>query len=592
MKRKYHLVSLLIVPILAICGYFIGSVSTFTHPSLYESSSSLSEYISLFVTIITCLGAFVFYDLKYNRTKYSKVVAIAFALLVVENIIVISSRSIFPFISSIRNPFDDNSIKAVSIFSLFALLLAIYIALLILPQKFASPKTLRYLIYLLFAFGLVMMIYSYITEYKDYVAFVKDLFITGQFNKACAVQSFTSNTNLYGMILLALIFMSLVYHALNPKWWKWIVPVFIYGNMLVTGSRGSVISGLILIGLYILSRLFFTIKAHKIRNTIALSIIFTLGITAFILCVIALATKGTTLPYLSSFLLRIVRCDTLTSRYEIWVRANEILSENNGFGWIFGKGYILFNTDLGILAHNGVIELMGLGGIFALGAFLTIFVYLVYLSIKHFKKIPTLSMTSLIGALTFIIYSQIESNEVFVLIMFVPVLLYDAQVNAKEAKIPYIEPIERPELKFNLSNSAVLALLCVTPLLSVFMYPLSKQYSNFFYALPAIVIILLTAASLLIGYFKYKQTFKLVRWCKSGLMIFITSLVINSSSILLMYFLEENNTTLISLSGLLFVIINISAISLIKYKKDQIGYIDYICKKCDSSFDKLIRKVF
>lgn len=313
------------------------------------------------------------------------------------------------------------------------ILVFIYIGFFVFPKRFTGVTFIKYLTFGFYIFLAILIISGYITEHDKYVPFINSL-LTGDKGAITeyAVFSFIIHRNAYGMCMLMGIIFSIFNHALDKKWWYYLIIGFLYVNMFFSWSISSLAIGFVLIALYVLFRLIFTFKEHKKRNSIILISIGGIAVIGLGLVAIAYLSEGKYLGFIYSIINGVLGGgSTISSRTFIW--DNIFLLLRDGW-WLIGRGFGMFNVGLMPMnivngdpvfpAHSSYLNVLVEGGIVYLFVYLAYLAYLVYIIYKCFKKEPGLTIAISCGVLAFSIYGFVEAIEYLVYTFTFPLLIF------------------------------------------------------------------------------------------------------------------------------------------------------------------------
>ena len=313
------------------------------------------------------------------------------------------------------------------------ILAMLYIGLFIFPKRFSGVTFIRFLTYGFYIFLAILIIYGYITEYNKYIPFLQTLFTGNKESLSVyAVYSFIIHRNAYGMCMLMGIIFSYINHALEKKWWYYLIIGFLFINLFFSWCITGILIAVVLTAIYVIYRLIVTFNEHKKRN-------LALFITAGSIVVIALGIFG--IAYISEgkvfgkiyTLIKSITSggSTISSRVYIWDNIYQMLHDG---WWLIGRGFGMFNVvllemnkvngDVVFPAHSSYMNLLAEGGIVYLFAYLAFIGYLGYVIFKCLKKDVGLTLALSFGVLAFMFYSYIEAIEYLVYVFAFPLLIY------------------------------------------------------------------------------------------------------------------------------------------------------------------------
>lgn len=468
---------LLLVAIMGLGFVMMSFLPTYGF-SLDLSSYNIVIYYVLFALLVVLTIGYLIYLIKFDNFKVNKLISIVFLVVILENFLVVLFspetttiqsvvrmtneitdegyiQEIFNF-SGLTLPSDGMMLEGTTypllvvttlpyrIFAAMAFtgeLILIYSLIFFIPHKFPSLDHYKW-------FGLgaiivagVTILYSYVFEFGKYIDFVKSFFdstIERPF-----LESYAGQHNVYAMILLMNMMLIIQYHSYSEKHWLYIPIGFIAFNILLTLSKGGIVTLAIMLGGYLLLRLIKTFKTHKKRNTIISSLIGGIAFLALVMTAISFISGGNKLGFIYEAITGLPTSKTIVTRMNIWQNVFQLL--NNRLGWIFGKGFALgyrylypmnaINGDPVNVPHNGLLSLIYFGGVFMLIGYLITLIYILKIDFKYIKTRTSLAVTSLIAAFSYLVYSMIESNHLLLFFSFMPILfLYAGEKNNQLAE--------------------------------------------------------------------------------------------------------------------------------------------------------------
>ena len=404
--------------------------------------------ILCFITILLSWSGYIFLEWK-RGVRVNKYLTIAFAFIALIGII---SVLIQPANHSINMIDADGNRQLISltlssthylffVFDVFSIILLIYIGLFILPYRFKSITFIKYLGYAVIGFAFVVLLYGYIMESWKFKQFADMLFggnIEG-INYWC-MASFLIHRNACGMMLMLAILFCFINHSIEKKWWYFPIAIYFYLNMILTFCKTSLIISLILFLVYGVFVLIRTFNQYKKRNLIILICIGIIIFAGILIVGISIISKGKYIGFIYSILhgnedQGIEK--TLHSREYIWNNTYQLINQNPGLYFFFGRGFGLMNemllpmnvangdTPLTFPTHNSYLNLFAEGGILYLLAYLVLLGYVVYIAIQYFKKEPDKGLALSLGMIAFTFYSLIETIHYLVYpFMFVILVAY------------------------------------------------------------------------------------------------------------------------------------------------------------------------
>lgn len=413
-------------------AYFAENVVIFDF-SNFQRGFTLLEYTLLFAGIVAILSYFFYSEYKYNGLKTHWVLAIILALVVVcASIGIFSTPEIQYFeTTEIINEVETVVIKEFATTTtdkiksfLFVLIAAVgvYIQLIILPRLVSFKRYILFLMYIIVIVAVVSALVSYIVDFDSYV----HLYHHGLIGYAYP-QSFVFNRNMYGLMLLLGMLALYVIISFLPKWYNYLLLIFLFVNIFFTFSKASFGIALITFIVHFIYRMIATFKKNRIRNIIYLVLVGIAGICGILLIPFPFFMDVQLFNEARRFILEYyveLGIGSYDGRTQIW---DSVLSLSTGIHLWFGRGLHLFNQTLGFyhkgivnsggvtnyFSHNGFLEILGQWGLVGLIPYclgiIAILVIDIYVAIKNYKiGIPALII---FGA--FLGYTMVETSTLF-----------------------------------------------------------------------------------------------------------------------------------------------------------------------------------
>lgn len=397
--RRFTLSNILLYVIIGFTMLLIQHIALFGSNPNGDMSIAEAAVVSTFIILLSCL---YFYNEKKNGgLKINFVLIVILLILFACNIVasfIFPSEIQFTIMTEDYGewPFYAEVLFETRILNLFVtagILYFIYLILDVVPQKIYDLKQLRFILYGLVILSFVSIICSLAVGGQSY-----SNMLAGDVGARVDICSFTNNPNNYAAILffgtLSCVFLN---YLSKNKWWYLPIAI-IFVATVFTVSRTYIISSILLIIGYLVLRLVKTFKVHKKRNIILGTVMVALiggTIGSYLLC-----TKFEVVDYVLPLkLIKIFfeRAKTGTNgRNFIWKETIVIFNETNC--WALGGGFGLFtNVDYQIQyciyqeagsssPHNGILQMIGNGGIVFLSFVFLVAVYLIFVLVKMFKK--------------------------------------------------------------------------------------------------------------------------------------------------------------------------------------------------------------
>jgi len=413
--RRYSLSNILLY---VLCGL---SLLVAQHIALFGTDinrdMNLTECVVFFVGLILFAGLYFFFEHKKHALKFNRILFGALILLFVLGIV---ASFIFPNDGTFMAMNKDGDItqhgfkivfeqRIINIFVVFSCLLFAYLVLGVFPQKIHSIRQLNLVFYSLIIVGLIAFFYSCANDFAAY----KELF-AGNNEVSQYILSFTNNPNNYASFLFFAMVSSLFLIYTTKRWWFYIPAVFFLAAMIPTISRTNIILSCLTFFGFVVVRLIFTFNNHKKRNIILISVIASL-LVAFIVGFVIYHQKGINGKFLPFDLVnRVLDKFSLGNNYRDLIWGQTVVLFNLSSSWGIGSGFYLFSsaekqiqwdTLWGACSespHNGLYQMIGNGGIVFVVFVALCLAYVIYASIRIFKKNKEITIFSYILILIFI----------------------------------------------------------------------------------------------------------------------------------------------------------------------------------------------
>ena len=509
-KSRFANLSILALVFSLLVGLYLVSNNLFA----VQKGYSYYEFIAIFALFLSLTAALLFLERKTIKHSLPVIISLG-VILIIDIIATLTLKS--PQDASVLGLHGEywevhfeisNFYRFQSIAKFLTVLLMNYSLLVVLPQKLDRKGKVTAILLVVIFVSLILILYSLIFEFKNYINFVKCLIerdADGVF--LSSPKSVFPNKNSFAFILFLNIVASLLLH--HYKRYKLCFANIILSYILIifTICKTIIILSLVLVLAYVIYRLVVTFKDFKKRNIIIICIIGgVLLLAAAIVLLIPLLRESVFDMFFN------IGDRTIEVRQYIWSNAVLVL---NGSGWFIGRGFGTFNALITVYnhsdpgggegfttnAHNGYLELIGEAGILYLVLAILGQAYLVYKCVKRFKEEKELSLFTMALMLMLQIYMVFEvmtptvssSFEYMTMtaLLALPVLSMDYQVQ-EEQKV--CENSEKPS-----KNSVILFIFAIISII-VFagIFASSKLWVNADLVIPYIIV-LCSIAFLFIG---------------------------------------------------------------------------------------------
>ena len=417
--------------------------------------------IVCFIIMIVGCGTYLYLEMYRSKEKFNLIIPTIIATLILMNTIAIFIQPSIVSENVIVRLNEDNpelvgttvnvlvqisSVhKFVFVSEMIGTGLFIYIGLFIFPRRLKNINFIKYLGYALYAFLFVLIVYGYITEFNQYLGFIKYLLGIDRSASSLyvyAVKSFIIHRNAYGMVMMIGIVFTFINHSMEKKWQYFLLTAFFFVNMIFSLCKTGLIISALIILIYVYYRLIVTYKDNVKRNKISLIILSSILGVGIILVGLSFITRGKVLGFIYGLIAGgDSGASTLDTRMMIWDNSYQLLQ--NGW-WLIGRGFGTYNLMLmpmNIASHNDPVfpghsaymTLLAEGGIWLLFAYLAFLGYMSVIIFRCFKKNPALTIAISLGVLSFVLYSFIEAIHYLVYVFLFPIMvLYFSSSNTQE----------------------------------------------------------------------------------------------------------------------------------------------------------------
>ena len=465
-------------------AYVCSDIVVFSNPSNLHLNST-QFILALIVYFLSTISLFVVNYFSKKKIKYSFPLIIALSAIFIVNLVnvlVFKNHTDFSLISidnkEYFGSYDVTLFEKIKfIFQFFIICMNCYFALVFLPQIVKDKKTIKYAViaYILFVF--ILMIISYITEYKKYYNFFFNF--TPQSVDGSTISPLGLYKNTFGFLIALQIF-GFIYLDLQKHKWYYVVGMFyaLFNIFVILCKLGLVISLVAIVG-YFIYLLVTTWKQKPRRNLIITLAIFGTIVLASLIFLLIFIINRPIIDKLFNAIQHLfaTKENTFFTRSLIWKNCINIVSTHSAY--IFGCGYGVsggllyqYNTiDLSVYynhttqAHNMWIEYYLYGGIFLILFVLGVLALFIRLIVKTWKKDRTpaffasliLGCTLLYGCLENYPILFARSTESTLLIFFIFVPLISAYLSDKEVC----------EEEATTYDKGIVILNCLSPLFGV-----------------------------------------------------------------------------------------------------------------------------
>lgn len=424
--RKYSFSNLLLYLSTVLIMLLIQHIGLFGENPM--RSITLTETIFLFSCSVILLSLYFAIEIKNKSLKIIYPLLLALIILFILGIV---SSFVFPEYVQFTMPYEQGMIvnynicinleqRVINLFVTGGILLFIYIVLGILPQKIQNLRQLNLLFYILVILSIVAIVYSLINDIEGY----KLIFNSDEFGRD-KINSFTNNANNYAAILFFGVIASLFLNITTKNKLFYIATVIFAIAAAPTLSRTYLICIVIVIYTFVILRLILTIKVYKKRNTILLSLFLLIPLVFVITFIIFKNTDNLDKFALFKILDLTISRTTggVNGRTYIWEQTINFLSVSSS--WVLGCGFYLFSFSTyqmqdqafyyfhGDIAsespHNGLLQMVGNGGIVFAVFVAFCLAYLVFANCKNFKKNKEISVLGFTLILAFAIQMITEA---------------------------------------------------------------------------------------------------------------------------------------------------------------------------------------
>ena len=423
------------------------------NPNIADAMCPLWALIVASVVMIASYSVYFYLEIVKNQTKINKYVAFAFIGIVLLNIVAILVQPA-SFNEDVIIRMNENAalvgttqtvnltITATHKFAFISEYLGLgaflFICFFMLPKRIGSVKFIEFLGYGFILFTFVLVVYSYITEFDKYIGWFK--YVLGidrskDLSNDLSVQSFMGHKNPFGMVCMLGILFALINQNIKQRWFYYPIVAYFFISMVFSLCKTGILLTAIIILVYFVYRLVVTYREHKLRNRIAFLVLVGLLFFGFIFVGLPYLIKGKIFGKIYELISSFTSGGyTLMTRGCIWDNTYQLLQ--NGW-WLLGRGFGSINTFVSpmnefshyeikvVSLHSSFLTVLSSGGILTFLAFILLLAYFVYVTVKSYKKAPELTVATSLAALTFFLYSFVETNHYLIyLFMFLIFIVY------------------------------------------------------------------------------------------------------------------------------------------------------------------------
>ena len=248
----------------------------------------------------------------------------------------------------------DIAYKARFIILGFLNALTFFLAYSVLPRIIGGTMWIRYVLRIIVFIAILSIAGSLVMENEAWKLF----FTEGKMNQD--IGSFYGNKNIFGFVLFVAFLSEFLVLARTPRWWRWLIVVFLALMQIPLMSRThSIIVFFMMIVMPIMcfARSF---KAHKVRNLLILAGI--LLVLAGIVVYFMIPDENGSAPLLNIFkdiFASIINTgfDTVGARWEWTLKAFDTVNSFGPIGMFFGLGVksslmVFFGANYGSVFHG------------------------------------------------------------------------------------------------------------------------------------------------------------------------------------------------------------------------------------------------
>lgn len=398
----------------AVVGFtsLVAVLMLLVHMKMPNNSVFNGLGIGASLVLLLTFSAHIYIDYRYNRIEIKNPFLYIGGIIFLINLIAVSIQQ---NVISLPNNASYNFLaleRAFNILGVSAFALLPYTFFYLLPHRILSNHYLKILLIVLIGFVVIATLASFVMD-REIIASA----FRGKLD-ASGAKSFLGNKNDFGRFLVASIVGATILHKITKNW-KWLLLIILfYPFLMITFSKVNMLLGSVYLLIYLFIHLYYLAKKSR-DNLVITSLVsgFVVLLVTFLSIMIAKSTGGPLLTIKNIFSdFAINAKNTYESRKIIWDCGFKMLSP---FQFAIGFGYGIFGQALNLVyvndlrfpsweardifsAHNGVVELIGRGGILTLLICLFFYAYLIYISIKVYKK--NKSFLSIITIICLILY--------------------------------------------------------------------------------------------------------------------------------------------------------------------------------------------
>lgn len=493
-KARRFLLAIMTFLTLAIGCFFVENHAYF-NAGTRVAMNDTEFWLSYFGTVLMFI-AYLIAAKRFAQAKVHWIVVAFVALFAIDGLLGVT---LYPgymkggqivYLASVTEDFRFLASLSVEVFG-------VYLVYAVVPQVIRGNTSFRILMEIYIVILCVAIGWSYWKEFDLY----KYMFDNGTVDKIPAFpKSWTTNRNVYGMMLFMGIACEGYLLSYRPRWWRYVSIVFFASNLLFIVSKTPLFVTLLFVPAFYIYRFIVTLKKHWLRNVIILGVLLVLAGT-----ITALTLSGffaERLPKVDSFFHSFVQQvlessdNSFQVRVQIWAKIYADM-KNNVTTMIFGYGDYnhsnVINQIFGVTDPNGyypcdssymtILAKFGYFGIVLYAGLLAYLFFYIILAIIHHSKAwyYYLLMFICIGAISVTEAHPLlglSSQSMMLFLVLVLPLLNDAYLSkhpeAQEAGVPQVLPPYQAIGNYDVTR---LSFFITTPLMMA-LFPLALYASS------------------------------------------------------------------------------------------------------------------
>ncbi|MCR4562247.1 MAG: hypothetical protein K5694_03485 [Bacilli bacterium] len=393
-RPRHFLMTILVILTSVVLCFFLENHAYFDAGS--RTALTNTEFFISFGVSALLFGATTYLGYRYMDAKINLIV---FFFTLIFTLVGLSALIFFPGLKIdgvIVYTIEEGDLLRY-ICSTLGVGMSIYLTFGLAPALFRGEKLFALIMKLIVIWVIVMIVFSAVTEFRQYVSFFENLGPRGNY---VSPQSFTTNRNIFGMFVFFGIAAEGYLINYRPRLFRWVLMlIFALFEMFIVSKTAMLVT--VIFGIcFFVYRIVATYKAHPVRNTITIifAVIMIVGLAFAILFGFFkdyIPRLGSVIQNVYEKVINSIR-SSFMSRVKIWTNVWNGLTTDGTIAFLgFGHGsidkvmYILLKMSPGIEPHapmdSTYFSILGQYGIAGAILYVVMLGYFFYLIIKAIR---------------------------------------------------------------------------------------------------------------------------------------------------------------------------------------------------------------